>query len=121
MSAYLFTLHIFTEKNRSVAGSSWTHVVDVMKHISPKHVQDVGAHQEAAHTHPESVGEGRESEGDDEVGEERRHEDDEGFAREEIEEEPHHPGEEAARRGAEVVEPVGDDGEDEGDENYFAD
>ncbi len=91
-----------------------------MEHISPKHVQDVGAHQEAAHTHPESVGEGRESEGDDEVGEERRHEDDEGFAREEIEEEPHHPGEEAARRGAEVVEPVGDDGEDEGDEDYLA-
>lgn len=95
-----------------------TYVIDVVKDIFPKHIQHLRADQEAADAHPQPVRERGQSESDDEVGEERGHEHHEGFAGQEVEEEPHDPGEEAAGGGAEVVEPVGDDREDEGDENY---
>lgn len=88
-----------------------------MKHISPEHIQNFGANQEAADTHPQAVCERGQRERDDEVWEEGRHEDDQRFAGEQVEEEPHYPCEEGAGRWAEIVEPVGDDGEDERDED----
>lgn len=94
------------------------HVIDVMKHISPKDIEHLRADEEAADAHPQAVGEGGQREGDDEVGKEGGHEHDEGFASEEVKEEPHDPGEEAAGGGAEIVKPVSDEGEDEGDEDY---
>ena len=77
-----------------------------MKNISPKHIQHLWAHQKATHTHPQPVRKRRQRERNDEVGEERGHEYDEGFASEQVEEEPHYPGEEGAGRGAEIIEPV---------------
>lgn len=92
-------------------------VVDVVEDVLPERVQDGRGHEEAADGHPEAVGEGDEGQGDDEVGEDGGDEDDEGFGGHEVEEEPHHPGEEGGAVGAEVGEPVGDDGEEDGDDD----
>lgn len=89
-----------------------------MEDIFPKHIQHLRADQEATDAHPQPVRERGQGEGDDKVREERGHEHDEGFAGQEVQEEPHDPGEEAAGGWAEVVEPVRDDGENKGDEDY---
>lgn len=90
-------------------------IVNVVENIFPERVKDLGGDEEPADTHPEAVGEGDESQGDDEVGEDGGHEDDEGFGGDEVQEEPHYPGEEGGGGRIEVGEPVGDNGEEEGD------
>ncbi len=98
-------------------GKELAHVIDVMKHISPKDIQHLRADEEAANAHPQAISEGGQRKGDDKVGKQGGHEHDKGFPSEEVEEQPHDPGEEGAGGGAEVVKPVSDEGEDEGDED----
>lgn len=84
-----------------------------MEDIVPEWVEDCRGDQEPADAHPQAVGEGDYCQRDDEVGEEGGDEDDEGFGGEEVKEKPEDPGKEGGCVGAEVGEPVGDDGEDD--------
>lgn len=90
--------------------------VDIASPVPPKDIQNGRIDKEATDAHPQAVRKGGESQGDDEDGENRRHEHDEGFGRDEVEEQPHEEGEEGRGVWAEVTEPVGDDGEEGGDE-----
>jgi len=65
-----------------------------MEGISPEDIQQLRADHESVHRHPQTVCKGGKSETDDEIGEDGRDEDDEGFGSDEIEEEPHDPGQE---------------------------
>ena len=96
-------------------------VVDVVEDVAPEGVERVRGHEEATGAHPEAVGEGGAGERDDEDGDQRADEHDERLGRDEVEEEPHDPGEEGFGRGAEVGEPVGDDGEEHGDQEEVGD
>jgi hypothetical protein len=91
-------------------------IVPVVEHVFVKHVQDRRRDHEPVDRHPQAVGERHERERDDERGEQAGHEDYQAFSREQVEEEPHHPGEEGLCGRLEVGEPVGDDGEEHADE-----
>lgn len=88
-----------------------------MKDKTPKRIEDRWRNQKPAYAHPQAVCKCSQGESDDEVWKKRGHEYDEGFAREQIEEEPHDPHEEGRCCGAEIGEKVGDQGEEERDEN----
>jgi len=79
-----------------------------MKHISPKYVQNIWRDQEPTNRHPQPIRESSQGERDDEIREDGRHEHDEGFCCDQVEEEPHYPGEKCKGCRAEVAEPVGD-------------
>ena len=46
-----------------------THIVNIMKDVSPEWIQNLWGDQKASHTHPQTVCEGDESQSDDEYGE----------------------------------------------------
>lgn len=92
-----------------------------MKDVLVKGVENGRRDHEAADGHPEAVCEGHEGQGDDEAGHEGGHEDDERLGGQQVEEEPHDPGEEGLGRGLEVGQPVRDDGEEDGDEEQVGD
>ena len=82
-----------------------------MEGISPEDIQQLRADHESVHRHPQTVCKGGKSKTNDEIGEDGRDEDDEGFGSDEIEEEPHDPGQECWGCWLEVSEPVSDDRE----------
>lgn len=94
-----------------------THIINVMKDITPKRIKNRRRNQKSAYAHPQTVRKCRKGQSDDEVRKKRGHEHDEGFAREQVEEEPHDPHEEGRCIGAEVGEKVCNQGEEERDEN----
>ena len=87
-----------------------------MKNIFPKDIQRPQRHEEPADAHPQPVGKRSDGERDDEDGRDTRDEDDEALGRQQVEEQPEHPGPEARGRRAEVGQPVRDQREDDGDE-----
>ncbi len=88
-----------------------------MEYIFPKNIQNIRRYQKATNRHPKSVCESSKGKRDNEIGKDGRHEYDKGFGCDEVQEEPHYPGEEGEGCGAEVGEPVGDAREDYGYED----
>lgn len=92
-----------------------------MEHVFVENVEDGRLHHEPVDAHPQAVGEGHQGKGDDEGGEERGHEHHQAFGGQQVAEEPEDPGEEGLGGGLEVDEPVGDDGEEQGEEEEVGD
>lgn len=84
-------------------------IIDISRPVPPKHIDHLRAHQETADAHPQAVGKGRDGQRDDEDREERRDEHDKGLGRDQVQEEPHDPGEEGLAGGTEIAKPVRDD------------
>ncbi|KAL9118135.1 MAG: hypothetical protein Q9187_005321, partial [Circinaria calcarea] len=78
---------------------------------------ELGRHQEAANAHPKPICEGGKGQRNDEVGKERGHQHYQGLGGDEIQEQPHDPGEEGRPCGLKVGQPIGYDGEENGEEN----
>jgi len=91
-------------------------VVDVVENIAPEGVEGLRWDEETTSAHPQAVGERGGGQCDDEDGDNGADQDDERLSGEQVEEKPHHPGEESSRSGAEVRQPVCDNREEDGDQ-----
>jgi len=94
-------------------------VINIMEDISPENIQQLRADHKAVHRHPQSVSEGCKGKRDDEIGEDRRDQDDKRFGGDEVEKEPHNPGEECLGCWLEVPKPVGNHREDYIDQDWW--
>lgn len=77
-------------------------VVNVVEDVAPEGIEGLRRYEETSSAHPKTVGKGGGGQCNDEDGHDRADQDDEGLGSEQIEEEPHDPGEESLRGGAEV-------------------
>lgn len=91
-------------------------VVNVVEHVAPEWVEGLRWHEETSGAHPQAVGKGGSGQSDDEDRNDRADQDDKRLSSEQIEEEPHDPGEESRCSGAEVRQPVCDNREEDGDQ-----
>lgn len=100
-------------------GRSMTHlIVNVVEHISPEHIESLRGYEKAIHGHPQAVCECYQGEGDDEIWKNGGYQHDERFGGHEIQEEPHHVGEECVSARSEIDQPVRDQREHKRDADF---
>jgi len=91
-------------------------VIDVVEDVSPEGVELLRWDEETTSAHPQTVCKGSGGKSNDEDRYKRSDEYDERLGGDQIEEEPHDPSEESLSGRSEVAEPVGNDGEEDGDD-----